>query len=222
MAALMEDEGLLPVTPADEAALEALDNALGFLTHLERPIILQALARHRLAHSEPRPVAGFTWPEPKFVPIPNGQQLNPERIKAAFELLNDELVIGEQFQLIEMLLDGTEYTIATHSPAPTEAGIPGDIAAHVRKIGRVEWGQTPAHDAEGHGRHVADSVRMTAAHFGQTDDQHMHGLWLVGTETVLCHTGTSPNAPQTTRALVGAWNWLVDQVEASTQGGAEA
>ena len=93
--------------------------------------------------------------------------------------------------------------------------IPADIAQHVRKIGKVEWGQTPAHDADGHGRHVTDSVRLTAAHFGQTDDQHMHGLWLEGTETVLCHTGTSPNAPKTTQALVGAWNWLVDQALAA-------
>lgn len=108
---------------------------------------------------------------------------------------------------------------ASQAAQPAEAdgveAIPADIAEHVRKIGRVEWGQTPAHDAEGHGRHVADSVRMTAAHFGQTEDQHMHGLWLEGTETVLCHTGTSPNAPMTTRALVGAWNWLVDQSEAA-------
>lgn len=89
--------------------------------------------------------------------------------------------------------------------------LPADIADHVLKLGRVEWGQTFAHDADGHGQHVADSVRATAAHFGQADDQHMHGLWLEGTDTVLAHTGTSPNAPKTTQALVGAWNWLVDQ-----------
>ena len=99
----------------------------------------------------------------------------------------------------------------TPTPASGDVAIPAEIAAHVRKIGKVEWGQTPAHDADGHGRHVADSVRMTAANFGQSEDQHMHGLWLEGTETVLCHTGTSPNAPKTTQALVGAWNWLVDQ-----------
>jgi hypothetical protein len=94
--------------------------------------------------------------------------------------------------------------------------LPADIAEHVLSLGRVEWGQTPAHDAEGHGQHVATSVRLTAEHFGQEGDQHMHGLWLAGTETVLCHTGTSPNAPKTTQALVGAWNWLVDQASAAT------
>jgi hypothetical protein len=145
------------VTQADEDAANALDDALGFLTDLERPIVAQAFARHRLAHSHPA---------------------------------------------------------ATGS---VRVELPADIAEHVTKIGRVEWGQTPAHDAEGHGRHVADSVRLTAAHFGQTGDQHMHGLWLEGTETVLCHTGTSPNAPKTTQALVGAWNWLVDQAATPTQ-----
>ena len=83
-------------------------------------------------------------------------------------------------------------TDETASPA---VGIPEDILAHVAKLGRVEWGQTHAHDAEGHGAHVAESVRKTAEAFDQTGDQHMHGLWLEGTETVLCHTGTSPNAP---------------------------
>lgn len=93
--------------------------------------------------------------------------------------------------------------------------IPADILAHAAKIGRVEWGQTHAHDPEGHGAHVAESVRRTAARFQQTGDLHMHGLWLEGTQTVLCHTGTSPNAPMTTQALVGLWNWLVDLAFAS-------
>lgn len=104
---------------------------------------------------------------------------------------------------------------AWNTRAAPSATIPADIAQHVRKIGKVEWGQTPAHDADGHGRHIADSVRLTAANFGQTEDQHMHGLWLEGTETVLCHTGTSPNAPMTTQTLAGAWNWLVDQALAT-------
>jgi hypothetical protein len=102
--------------------------------------------------------------------------------------------------------------IEDDTPTVTGQGvIPDDIAAKVREIGRAEWGQTHAYDAEGHGRHIADSVRMTAAHFGQTGDQHMHGLFIEGTETVICHTGTSPNSPQIARALTGTWNWLHDQ-----------
>jgi len=94
--------------------------------------------------------------------------------------------------------------------------IPEEIAAKVREIGRAEWGQTHAHDADGHGKHIAESVRLTAAHFGQTEDQHMHGLFVEGTETVICHTGTSPNSPEIARALTGAWNWLHDQATEAT------
>lgn len=36
-------------TQADRDALEALDDALGFLTDVERPIVLQAFAKRRLA-----------------------------------------------------------------------------------------------------------------------------------------------------------------------------
>jgi len=106
---------------------------------------------------------------------------------------------------------------ASSASAEGRVKLPPEIAEHVLSLGKVEWGQTPAHDAEGHGEHVARSVRLTAQTFGQTEDQHMHGLWLAGTETVLCHTGTSPNAPKTTQALVGAWNWLVDQASASPE-----
>lgn len=40
------------ITQADREAADALDDALGFLTDIERPIILQAFARHRLAAAE--------------------------------------------------------------------------------------------------------------------------------------------------------------------------
>ena len=94
---------------------------------------------------------------------------------------------------------------------PAMMTLPPEIADHILKIGRVEWGQTHAHDADGHGAHIARSVRLTAEAFEQEGDQHMHGLWLEGTETVVAHTGTSPNAPATTQALVGMWNWFHDQ-----------
>lgn len=54
----------------------------------------------------------FFWPEPKWVAVGQGQAMNPARVKAAFDLINGELVIGEQFQLIEMMLAGTEWSIS--------------------------------------------------------------------------------------------------------------
>lgn len=97
--------------------------------------------------------------------------------------------------------------------------LPEEIAKVVLEIGRAEWGQTHAHDADGHAAHIGDSVRMTAEHFGQTEPQHMHGVWIEGTETVICHTGTSPNSPKTARALTGAWNWLHDRALAALNHG---
>ncbi len=98
--------------------------------------------------------------------------------------------------------------------SPLCASIPSAIRELVLSIGEAEWGQTFAHDAEGHAEHIAESVRKTAAHFGQTEDQHMHGLYLKGTETVICHTGTSPNSPKIAQAMTGAWNWLLAECQA--------
>lgn len=92
--------------------------------------------------------------------------------------------------------------------------IPQEIVDTVLKIGRAEWGSVSARSAEEHGKHVEQSVRMTAENFGQTEPQAMHGLYIEGTETVICHTGTSPNSPINARALTGAWNALHDQCKA--------
>lgn len=88
--------------------------------------------------------------------------------------------------------------------------VPKEIRDFIVSIGRAEWGQTPAHDADGHGKHIADSVRITAAHFDQMEDQTMHGLYIEGTRTIICHTGTSPNSPKSAQALTGMWNWILD------------
>ncbi len=42
-----EDEPVSDATQSDRDALAALDDALGFLTETERPIVLEALTRHR-------------------------------------------------------------------------------------------------------------------------------------------------------------------------------
>lgn len=93
---------------------------------------------------------------------------------------------------------------------------PSRIPLHVREqvlaMGRVEWGATAAFDDAGHIEHLAGSLRKTREHFGYDDlPCRMHGLYLEGTETVLAHTGTSPNSGANAQALSGAWNWLHDQ-----------
>lgn len=96
--------------------------------------------------------------------------------------------------------------------------LPEDIASAIRSIGKAEWGATARKSAEDHAADVANSVRLTAEHFGQTEPQPMHGLYVEGTETVICHTGTSPNSAVHAQALTGAWNWLHDRALKGGQG----
>lgn len=91
------------------------------------------------------------------------------------------------------------------------ASIPSAIAEQVLSMGRVEWGATAELDDAGHLEHLASSLRLTREHFNYADVPiAMHGLYLAGTETVLCHTGTSPNSGANAQALMGAWNLLHD------------
>ena len=85
------------------------------------------------------------------------------------------------------------------------------------KIGKVEWGTTHALPAEGHALHVLESVKITADNFDQTEDQKMHGLYIEGSETVICHTGTSPNSPTHARILTALWNRFVEESIAATK-----
>jgi hypothetical protein len=92
--------------------------------------------------------------------------------------------------------------------------IPPDIAEQVLRMGRAEWGATEELTSEGHLAHLETSLRLTREHFNYSDiPVKMHGLYLEGTETILCHTGTSPNSPINAQALTGAWNWLHDQCQ---------
>lgn len=89
--------------------------------------------------------------------------------------------------------------------------IPTDIAAAVLKIGRVEWGATdPKSEAE-HISDFTDTLRLTCEHFGTEGPQRLDGLYVEGSNVVICHTGTSPNSGVHAQALTGAWNRLYDE-----------
>jgi len=88
--------------------------------------------------------------------------------------------------------------------------IPQEIVDVAVRVGFGEWGSTAAKSAEDHAADTASSVKLTAEHFQQEGNQAMHGVYIAGTETVICHTGTSPNSPQIARALTGVWNKLVE------------
>lgn len=90
--------------------------------------------------------------------------------------------------------------------------IPDHISEQVLSMGKVEWGATGEKTASEHLSDFENTLHLTREKFNLEDiPVAMHGLYLEGTETVLCHTGTSPNSGPNAQALAGAWNWLYDQ-----------
>lgn len=101
--------------------------------------------------------------------------------------------------------------------------IPTDVITSILSIGRVEWGATEEKSSEDHLIDLDDTLRMTREYFDLEDvPVAMHGVYIEGSEVVVCHTGTSPNSPQHARILTGAWNRLHElalALSTSPQGG---
>ncbi|MCY1741200.1 hypothetical protein [Ensifer sp. SL37] len=94
----------------------------------------------------------------------------------------------------------------------TSIALPDDIRERLLDVGRVEWGTSFKQEDEKHIDDLRDTLRITREYFDipASQDTAMHGIYLEGTNTVLAHTGMSPNSPQHARILAGAWNQLVD------------
>lgn len=89
--------------------------------------------------------------------------------------------------------------------------IPKELAERMLAVGKVEWGAVkPKTDVE----HVADfcnTLHITRQDFGAPEGpQSLHGVYVAGTETVVCHTGTSPNSPMHAQIMAGLWNSVID------------
>ena len=96
--------------------------------------------------------------------------------------------------------------------------IPQDIVEQVLSMGYVDWGATAELTESGHVEHLTETLRFTREKFNFEDvPVAMHGLYLQDTNTVLCHTGTSPNSGPNAQALTAAWNWLVDECKNQSQ-----
>lgn len=98
-------------------------------------------------------------------------------------------------------------------------GIPDMVRDHIISMGRVEWGAVaPKPDAQ-HLSYFKDTLDITRANFGLKGDQSLNGVYLDGTEVVLCHTGISPNSPENARIIVALWNYLHDKIKAAAPKG---
>lgn len=93
---------------------------------------------------------------------------------------------------------------------------PRDLVDQILEMGRIEWGAVQAKTDEGHILDFTETLRITRENFGVTEPtQELHGLYLEGTETVLAHTGTSPNSPKNARVIAGLWNSVHDALLAA-------
>lgn len=90
--------------------------------------------------------------------------------------------------------------------------IPNDLETRIRAAGPVQWGQTGAKPDAEHLAEFATTLSETRKYFATEGDAELHGLYLDGTNFVICHTGVSPNSPLHARILTGLWNALHDQL----------
>lgn len=89
--------------------------------------------------------------------------------------------------------------------------IPPDLAKRMLEVGKIEWGAVANKSDEQHVSDFADSLRLTREHFGLDSGDHaLNGCYLAGTETVVCHTGTSPNSATHAKIIAGLWNSVID------------
>lgn len=100
-----------------------------------------------------------------------------------------------------------EWGVPERKASLREVDIPREIAELALELGEVEWGATAELVAAEHIADFTETLRLTREHFNYEDvPVQLHGLYLKGAETVVCHTGTSPNSPTIARTLAGLWN----------------
>lgn len=104
-------------------------------------------------------------------------------------------------------MEGEKETLLTMLDTKT---IPADIVARMQAVGKLDWGAIAAKPDAEHVSDFAESLRVTRENFNIKGDQSLHGAYVTGSETVVCHTGTSPNSAVHAQIIVGLWNSVLD------------
>ena len=87
--------------------------------------------------------------------------------------------------------------------------LPDDLMERLVSAGPIEWGTIVGKTDDEHVADFIDTLRLTREHFGNEGNTDLNGLYLAGTETVVAHTGTSPNSASHARIIAGLWNALL-------------
>lgn len=92
--------------------------------------------------------------------------------------------------------------------------IPDELKRRMIVVGKIEWGAVGNKTDEQHLADFADTLRITREHFQLEPGNHaLNGCYQTGTETVVCHTGTSPNSAEHAKIIAGLWNSVIDAMK---------
>lgn len=93
--------------------------------------------------------------------------------------------------------------------------IPDELKKRMIAVGKVEWGAIKAKPDEEHVTDFADTLAITRKDHNLPDGpRELHGVFIAGSETVVCHTGSSPNSPTHAQIMAGLWNSVIDALMA--------
>ncbi|AQQ02398.1 hypothetical protein B0E33_01335 [Roseibium algicola] len=92
--------------------------------------------------------------------------------------------------------------------------IPDDIVERLLAVGPVEWGETATQSDEEHINQFRNTLNLTRDNFDLPDETALQGVYLEGSETIICHTGPSPNSAAHARIIVATWNHLLELAKA--------
>lgn len=118
--------------------------------------------------------------------------------------INDDGTI--RFTEAKVPTQPAEVTVSSEALAYLAAQIPDDLKDTIRRLTEdgVEWGSTEAKSDAEHVAEFANSLRLTRESHSMDDGPRaLHGVYTKGTETVVCHTGTSPNSAANARLITG-------------------
>lgn len=80
--------------------------------------------------------------------------------------------------------------------------------AYLKECGTLDWGRVGPKTDEQHIADFTNSLRLTREWNKQEGPQELHGLYMLGTDVVAAHTGTSPKAAIRAQLMAGLWNAL--------------
>jgi len=133
-------------------------------------------------------------------------------VKALTDTVTDDDLIHDNNQLQKINDDLAEEVMQLTDDV---AVLPVDVLEQLNNMGAVEWGATKEKTDKEHIADFTNTLKLTREAFDLPKKNRLHGLYIKGTETLLCLIGISPNSPANASILTGLWNKALEQTGAS-------